>query len=217
MSTFDEERNERAAQPAEPAPAGHAEEVTVTAAVGNVTATVTEPPPGGGTLTSVPSPDTVRLRGAVVALDSDVGGAFVTDCARNVEGTLSDAEIKNKWELSDHDWAGIAKNAPLLAAIRTEHERRMFTGEGAREAAQRHYAKAPRVLNRILTDEQVPPRHRIEAARELRQAAAQGPDIAPGPQEKFSIIINLGADETFVKEVHDRPFLRPQPDDGEQQ
>jgi hypothetical protein len=175
----------------------------------------TDAPVAASTCLDAPEPSSVVLRSEPIPLDTDVGRAFVMDCARNVEGTLSDAEIKNKWELNDYDWAGLAKNAPLLAAVRAERERRVFSGEGAREAAQRHYAGAPGVLNRILTDEQVPPRHRIEAARELRQAAAQGPDIAPGPQEKFSIIINLGADETFVKEVHERPFLRPEHEDGE--
>lgn len=155
----------------------------------------------------------VKLRGEMAALDTDVGAEFVTDCARNVEGTLSDAEIKGKWELSDEEWTGLANNAPLLSAVRAERERRIFSGECAREAAQRHFATAPSVLNRILTDEQVAARHRIEAARELRQAAASGPDVASGPTEKFTITINLGADETFVKEVYHRPALLA--DDGE--
>ena len=96
-------------------------------------------------------------------------------------------EIKAKWGLTDEDWAALATNAPLLSAVRVERERRVFNGEGAREAAQRHFAKAPNVLNRILTDEQFARSHRIEAARELRQAAGNGPDIASGPREKFVI------------------------------
>lgn len=211
MSKFDEERKERAAMPAEPAPTGRPENVTAAVTEPDVTATVTAPPAAAGTMDAVPR---VRLRGVMVAVTSEEVRPFVTDCVRNIEGALSDAEIKNKWELNDHDWASIANNAPLLAAVRAEHERRVFSGEGAREAAQRHYAKAPGVLNRILTDEQVPPRHRIEAARELRQAAVSGPDIEPGPKQKFTITINLGADtEVYEKYIDPRgPTLS---DDGE--
>ena len=127
-----------------------------------------------------PATGSVILRGVTVSLTTNVGEEFVTDCARHLEGSLSDAEIKRKWELSDGDWAELAANAPLLMAVRVEHDRRVFDGECAREAAQRHFSKAPHVLNRILTDEQVAPRHRIEAARELRQAAATGPDTLAG-------------------------------------
>ena len=158
---------------------------------------------------------TVVLRGVVVALDSDVGEAFVTDCARHLENLLSDAEIKDKWGLRDEDWAGLATNAPLLSAIRIEHERRIFNGECARQAAQRHFAKAPNILNRILTDEQIAPRHRIEAARELRQAAGNDPDIPPGPKEKFIITIDLGGDEKLVFEKEIDPRGPSLPDDEE--
>ena len=48
----------------------------------------------------------VSLRGMEVALASDVGAAFVTDCARHLEGALSDAEIKDKWGLSDDELGG---------------------------------------------------------------------------------------------------------------
>ncbi len=165
-----------------------------------------------------PSPaadGSVRLRGVMVALDTDVGEAFVTDCARHLENLLSDAEIKDKWGLSDEDWAGLATNAPLLSAIRVEHERRIFNGECARQAAQRHFAKAPNILNRILTDEQIAPRHRIEAARELRQAAGNDPDSAPGPKEKFIITIDLGGDEKLVFEKEIDPRGPSLPDDEE--
>ncbi len=151
---------------------------------------------------SVSSPGSVRLRSVAVALESDIGQAFVIDCSRNVEGVLSDNELKVKWELSDEYWTALASNLPLLTAVRTERERRILSGEAAREAAQRHFAKAPNILNGILTDEQIAPRHRIEAARELRQVAGSGPESAPGPGEKFVINIDLGADCKIVKEFY---------------
>lgn len=158
----------------------------------------------------------VVLRGVTVALDSDVGQVFVADCTRNVEGLLPDSEIKNKYELSHQDWEQLASNTPLLYAVRAERARRISNSECAREAARLHFAKAPNVLNRILTDEQVAPRHRIEAARELRQVVDSGPDTAPGSGEKFTITINLGGGETQVFEKERTPRVAlPSDDDGE--
>ena len=163
---------------------------------------------------SLANTGSVLLRGVTVALSTDVGQAFIADCARNTEGLMPDHEIKAKYELSEADWEQLAGNTPLLHAVRKERERRILSGEAAREAAQRHFVKAPNVLNRILTDEQVAPRHRIEAARELRQVVANGPDTPPRAGEKFVITINLG-DETHVYEK-ELPPPRPLPsDDGE--
>jgi hypothetical protein len=163
-----------------------------------------------------PSPVTdgsVRLRGVTVALDTDVGQAFVADCARNIERMISDPEIKSKYELTDAEWEQLASNVPLLRGVRAERERRILSGEAPREAAQRHFTKAPAILNDILTDDQVSPRHRIEAARELRQVASTGPERALTPGEKFTIVIDLGGDDKIIKEFTPRaPSLS---DDGE--
>jgi hypothetical protein len=147
----------------------------------------------------------VILRGVPVALDTDVGGAFVTDCARHTEGLLPDIEIKTKWGLTDKDWERLAENTPLLRAVRTERERRISNGDAAREAAQRHFARAPTVLGEILNDQLVSPRHRIEAAKELRQTATGVDTSAGATGEKFTITINLGADEKLVFEGNKAP------------
>ena len=165
----------------------------------NATTTAAAVPGTGDVVDQNTATGTVVLRGLTVALDSAVGKIFVEDCCRNTEGLISDLEIRAKYELRDEDWERLAGNSHLLRTVRTERDRRILSGESAREAAQRHFAKAPNVLNRILTDEQIPPRHRIEAARELRQAAGNGPDTA-GPRETFIIQINLGGSEKFVKE-----------------
>ena len=162
------------------------------------------------------APDTVVLRDVRVPLDSETGQSFIADCARNIEGLLSDLEIRTKYRLSDEGWAALAGNTHLLSAVRAERDRRITSGEGVREAAQRHLAKAPDVLGGILTDEQVSPRHRIEAAKELRQTAGNNPDTRSGPTEKFTIHIDLGGDEKLVYEAEiasRRPLLA---DDGEQ-
>ena len=158
----------------------------------------------------------IRLRGVTVLLKTEIAHAFIADCARNTEGLLSDGDIKGKWALSDEYWVGLAANAPLLAAVRAERERRILSGDAAREAAQRYFAKAPTVLGDILTDNQVSPRHRIEAARELRQVAGDEPDTASGAGEKFVITINLGADEKLVFEKEIAPRPPSLSDDGEQ-
>ncbi len=157
----------------------------------------------------------VVLRGVTVALDADVGHSFIVDCARHTEGVLTAEEIKNKWALRSEHWQKLADNAPLLQAVRAERDRRILGGEAAREAAQRHFAKAPNVLGDILTDQQVAPRHRIEAARELRQAASSG-EVPVGPRETFKIIINLGGDDRIVCETGVAPCEPLPPDDGEQ-
>jgi hypothetical protein len=156
----------------------------------------------------------VVLRGITVALDAEVGQAFIADCCRHTEGLLCDDDMKAKWALSEEYWTGLANNVPLLQAVRAERNRRIATGDAAREAAQQHFAKAPGVLGRILSSELVSPGHRIEAAKELRQVADNGPNAVPGTQEKFIIRINLGADETLVYEGR-TPCKPPPADEGE--
>ena len=75
----------------------------------------------------------VVLRGVTVALDTEVGQQFIVDCARNIEGQMPDSEVKTKYELSDADWERLADNRPLLQAVRAERERRILSGETARE------------------------------------------------------------------------------------
>jgi hypothetical protein len=171
-----------------------------TADPGNAAAAVTSDNTGGAIDSCNIGAGSVILHGVAVALDADVGHAFIVDCCRHTEGLLGDEDIKVKWALSDEHWIGLANNAPLLRAVRAERDRRIATGEAAREAAQQHFAKAPNVLGDILADDMVSPRHRIEAAKELRQAAGNGVDAVPGIHEKFVIRINLGADETLVYE-----------------
>jgi len=155
----------------------------------------------------------VRVLNVTVSLDSETGRAFVTDCARNIETLRSDRELKETWGLDERQWAQLAENAQLLDAIKAERERRIRSGDAARETAQRHFAKAPFVLNEILHDRSISPRHRIEAAKELRQAAG-GPETVADRGERFVISINLGDDDKLVREF-DQPARAPH--DGEAQ
>ena len=71
------------------------------------------------------------------------------------------------------------------------------------------------MLGEILRDELVSPRHRIEAAKELRQVAGNGSENQLNPGEKFIITIDLGGDERLVYEK--KLGIRPpsSSDDGE--
>lgn len=133
----------------------------------------------------------VILRGVPIDLNSDVGHAFVVDATRAAEGLITDRELAEKYELSPADWQSITKDLALGHAVRAERERRVRSGTAAREAAAKHFVKAPGILDGIMTNADSNPRHKIEAIKELRQTAAIG-DSAEGRPERVIITINLG-------------------------
>lgn len=149
----------------------------------------------------------VVLRGQSISLTSDVGRAFVCDCARYTECLIAEADVKNKWGLSDEAWRGLEQNLAVLEAVKRERERRVMDGVAAAEAARWQFVKAPSVLGGILSSDEVSPRHRIEAARELRAIASADGGADKQSGEKFTIIINLGADEKRTYHLN-RPCLR---------
>jgi len=149
--------------------------------------------------TSITKPDdeTVILRGISIPLASDVGGAFIADCSRNRERLVSDKQICEKYGLSLNAWAEIAQNKAVRLAVNAEHERRIRSGVAAQESAAKLFSEAPEVLGTILHDKDASPRHRIEAARELRATANTGAERTSntGDSDRFIITINLGGDE----------------------
>jgi hypothetical protein len=147
---------------------------------------------------TLPRTASVVLRSEVVALDSDIGRQFISHCARYTEGLISEAEMKCKWGLSDEAWRGLEHNAALLEAVRREHDRRLADHGATAEVAQRQFAKAPAVLGGILTNEDVSPRHRIEAARELRAIVAADRADSAQQGKPVTITINLGADAKYI-------------------
>jgi len=135
----------------------------------------------------------IILGGVPVELASDIGRQFVVDCTRAGEGLISDRELAEIYEISPADWQSIAKDAALGRAIRAERDRRVRTGTAAREAASKHFVKAPSVLDRIMSDDQANARHRIEAIRELRQTAIPESPNSPSQSDRFIIHIDLTA------------------------
>jgi hypothetical protein len=148
----------------------------------------------------IPKPrnETITLRGIAVPLDSTIGGAFIADLSRNKERLFSDAEVIEKYDISETAWTEITQNKAIRLAVNSEHERRTFNGDAAREAAAKQFTKAPAVLGGILEDQKASPRHRIEAAKELRATANTGTEKPGADTERFTITINLGNDEKIV-------------------
>jgi hypothetical protein len=152
--------------------------------------------------------DVVILRSTPVDITSDVGRQFVMDCTRAAEGLLTDKELAEKYELSPADWQSITKDKALGRAIRAERERRVLTGAAAREAAAKHFVRAPTILAGIMENEHSNPRHVIEAAKEIRAVAAVGSGAERLPEsERFIIRIDLTAGGGDV-ETYDKP-LKP--------
>jgi hypothetical protein len=166
--------------------------------------------------------DIVNLRSIPIELNNDVGHQFVTDCTRAAEGLITDRELAEKYELSPADWQSITKDVALGRAIRAERERRVHNGTAAREAACKHFVKAPTILAGIMENQASNPRHIIEAAKEIRQVAAGGDSAShPTKSDMFIIKIDLtagGGDvETYSKAINsnNRIPLEGKPDDNE--
>ena len=125
--------------------------------------------------------DIIPLR-APIDIHSDIGRAFIIDATRAGEGLLADKELQEIYDLSPADWQSIIKDTALGKAIRTERDRRVRTGIAAREAAAKHFVKAPGILAGIMENAASNPRHVIEAAKEIRQVAAGNSDDGPTSQ-----------------------------------
>jgi hypothetical protein len=147
--------------------------------------------------------DVVILRGISISLASNVGLAFTSDCSRNWEKLITNQQIQEKYGLSVEAWQQLGANKALTRAVQAEHERRIRSGVAAQEAAAKEFADAPKILGNILRDNQASPKHRIEAARELRQTAVGNDETTPDSGEKFTIIFNLGADKLVIDKTLD--------------
>jgi len=154
-----------------------------------------------------PSDEVVTLRGIPVPLTSDVGRAFISDAARNAEGLINDGQISEKYGLSIKAWRQLVKtHKALIQAVHREHERRVRSGLAAQESAAELFAKAPAVLGTILNNEDASPRHRIEAARELRATAGNSSERTAGANDRFVIHIDLGEDRKLIIDKERAPL-----------
>ena len=153
-----------------------------------------------------PSGGTVTLRNIVCEIDGAVGQAFCLDVCRHLDELISAEALRSKYGLLDDGaWAGLAANEPLQRAIAATKERRIRSGEAAREKAAHLFLAAPNILNEIMNDNSASSRHRIEAIREMRQVAAVGPtDAQAAEKERFVINISFGSNK-LRKEIELKP------------
>jgi hypothetical protein len=156
--------------------------------------------------------ETVVLRGVSVPLNSDVGGALVTDLARNKERLVNDTEIIEKYDITSDAWAEITQSKAIRLAVNAEHERRTLRGIEAQEAAAKIFMNSPTVMGEILNDKSASPRHRIEASKELRVTAHSGNEKPGADTERVIVTINLGADEKLVFDCGPPKQTRESPD-----
>jgi hypothetical protein len=118
---------------------------------------------------------------------------FILAMAQYADGTLSEKIIRDRYKLDGDQWEKLAENDQLVQRIQDEKIRRIRSGATARERAQQLHAEAPGVLGKILHGDDISPRHKIEAAREIRAVAATGPEDRSAT-DRFVIHIDLTAD-----------------------
>ena len=138
------------------------------------------------------SNDTVTLRGVSVPLNSDVGGALITELSRNKERLVSDSQIIEKFDITPDAWTEITQSKAIRLLVSAEHERRTRRGIAAQEAAAKIFTDSPAIMGEILNDKSANPRHRIEASKELRATANVGDEKTGADAERVIVTINLG-------------------------
>jgi hypothetical protein len=163
--------------------------------------------------------NTIVLRGIATDLTSATGHQWVVDCCRAGEGLCSDQDLQAKWEIPPDEFEKISKNPALIRAVRAESELRVRRGIAAKEAACKHWAKAPKILDEIASSEQSGVRGRIEAIRELRTTALgnNGDGSAADNSERITISINMGGDvEVYEKTITPKPPMIESKTDGDE-
>jgi len=123
---------------------------------------------------------------------------LITDCCRYSEGILTEKQVRQKYHLFDEStWTALGSDEALLEKIELEKVRRVRSGAAKRERAQALVVEACGVLGEIMRDAGASPKHRIDASKALDAFADNGPQAAP-EQDRFRIVINLGADQRLV-------------------
>src|SRR5262245_50832233 len=136
---------------------------------------------------------------------------FLADCCRYAEGVASEQQIKKKWRFDDKTWARLGEDDALVEAIELEKVRRIRSGAAKREKAQQLIVQAVDVLGGIALDPSASAKHRIDASKTLDAFADNGPARAPDSGERFSIVINLGADHKIKIDKQIKP-IKPRDD-----
>ena len=139
---------------------------------------------------------------------------FLTDFARLSEGIYDEQFLRTKYHfVDDATWERLGQDDELVEKIMLLRAARVRSGATKRELAQKHMVRAPEVLNNIMTNPEASYRHVVDAIKTMDALADPGPTHAPtSDSERFTITINLGADE---KIRIDKPIRKVGPDAGE--
>jgi hypothetical protein len=148
------------------------------------------------------------LRAPKIGLDSDIGCGFIVDCCRFCEGLITEVQIKTTHRHR-------RKRAIIVQAVQREKERRIANGAAAREKAQHLFLATPDVLNGIIHDANLSPRHRVDACRELRAVATSGSESTPATGDQFIIRIDLTAGGGEVVEFNKALAIEPRHNENE--
>ena len=133
-----------------------------------------------------PNDDNIMLRGFQIELKNDVGRQFVRDCARNIEGLISDGDIMLKYGLSPKDWGDIRTNQALLRAIQAEHNRRVLNNIQLQEGSAKILSDAPRILGDILNNDLSNPDTKSKHSRYLGKQPWPARGAVPERKENCS-------------------------------
>ena len=109
----------------------------------------------------------------------------------------------------------MAENEPLVQAVQREKERRIANGTATREKAQHLFLATPDVLNGIIHDANLSPRHRVDACRELRAVATGGSESTPATGDQLIIRIDLTAGGGEVIEFNKALAIEPKHNENE--
>ena len=105
----------------------------------------------------------------------------------------SEADVKKKYRFDDTTWKKLGEDDALIEAIELERTRRIRNGAAKREKAQQLVVKAPDILDSIMSDTSVSPKHRIDSAKVLDAFTGNAAETTMA-SERFVITINLGED-----------------------
>jgi|SRR5262249_19090529 len=121
---------------------------------------------------------------------------FILDFARLSEGIYDEKFLRTKYHfVDDKTWELLGQDESLIEKIMILRASRVRSGQAKRELAQKHILRGPNVLAGIMDDPTANARHRVDAIARLDQLADPGPTHTPDSGERFTITINLGADE----------------------
>jgi hypothetical protein len=117
---------------------------------------------------------------------------FVTDMTRYAEGLLPEKDVRKKYHFDEATWERLGSDEQLIEAIEAEKLRRVRDGSAKREKAQQLIVKGPEILDSIMSDVKVSPKHKVDAIKTLDALADNGPGAAP-EQDRVVIRIDLTA------------------------